>query len=203
MQGLSMQRLRWYAVGVAAAAVLTAGLAQAAEPVRVGQPAPAFELVSQSGEPVALEDFAGQVVVLEWINPQCPFVVRHYEEGTMTGLAREYAARGVVWLAVNSTHTMPAGESVAWCERYRLPYPVLDDRGGQVGRAYGARTTPHMFVIDRGGAVVYAGGIDDDPRGQRDERVNYVRRALDEVLAGTPVTTPEATPYGCSVKYGS
>lgn len=175
----------------------------AAAAVAVGAPAPGFTLRDAAGKQVALSDFAGKVVVLEWINPDCPFVKRHYQAKTMSDLASRYAGKGVVWLAVNTTHYMGAEDNTKWIESNALPYPILIDATGEVGRLYGAKTTPHMYVIDQHGTLVYAGAIDDDPQGSKAEKLNYVARALDEVLAGSPVTTAQTKPYGCSVKYAN
>lgn len=174
----------------------------AGEGATVGSKAPAFSLQDQDGKAVKLEDFKGKVVVLEWVNPDCPFVVRHAKAGTMRDLATRYADRGVVWLGVNSTHYMDAAGSAKFRTESSLPYPILVDASGDVGRAYGAKTTPHMYIVDREGAVVYAGGIDDDPRGDKGKgATNHVAAALDQLLAGKPVAVSSTTPYGCSVKY--
>jgi peroxiredoxin len=119
----------------------------------------------------------------------------------MAALAEMYAADGVVWLAVNSTHYMDPEASRRARAEWELPYPVLVDQDGAVGRAYGAKATPHMFVIDGAGEIVYAGAIDSDPRGGTPEVRNYVDAALADLLAGRPVAVPETQPYGCSVKY--
>ncbi|MGC9453400.1 MAG: thioredoxin family protein [Phycisphaerae bacterium] len=163
--------------------------------------APDFTLQDQDGNEVSLSDYDGHIVVLEWINWDCPFVQRHYEAGTMKTLAEEYADDGVVWLAINSTHYATQAKDREWIEQYDLPYPILHDPDGEVGHAYDAKTTPHMYIIDRDGGLVYEGAIDDDPRGNKDEPVNYVRKALDELLAGEDVSTPGTRPYGCTVKY--
>jgi peroxiredoxin len=176
--------------------------AAAAGGVAVGAPAPDFTLPDQSGASVSLKAQAGKVVVLEWVNPDCPFVKRHAAAGTMRELATRYAARGVVWLGVNSTSYMSAEDSAKYRAASSLPYPILVDQAGTVGKLYGARTTPHLFVIDATGKVAYQGAIDDDPRGDKGEgAVNHVAQALDELLAGRPATVPETAPYGCSVKY--
>ncbi len=164
--------------------------------------APAFTLEDTNGNEVSLSDFEGKVVVLEWVNPGCPYVKRHYNEGTMTKLAEEYASQDVVWLAVNSTNSMDAAASEEFRAEHSVSFPFLVDQPGTVGKSYGAATTPHMFVIDREGSIVYQGAIDDDPRGKKGQVAhNYVSQALDEVLAGTAVSTSETKPYGCSVKY--
>jgi hypothetical protein len=143
--------------------------------------------------------------VLEWLNFECPFVQHHYDKAkTMVGLANKYKDKGVVWLAINSTsHTKPA-DNKAFASGKKLPYPLLDDRSGKVGRAYGARTTPHMFVINAAGAIAYEGAIDNSPLGKTpagQKPVNYVDKALAELVAGKEVSTPRTKPYGCSVKY--
>jgi peroxiredoxin len=187
-------------------AVLTAAPVLAAD-AEIGAPAPDFTLTDTAGEKVSLSDFDGKVRVLEWVNPDCPFVQRHYKAGTMTGLAKRYADDGVVWLTVNSTHYMDAATSAKFADAYGVPRPILVDADGTVGHLYGAKTTPHMFIVDTDGTLVYAGAIDDDPRGTRvDDATNHVAAALDEVLAEVlaeeEVSTPETQPYGCSVKYG-
>lgn len=167
----------------------------------VGEAAPDFKLQDINGEQVTLSKIEG-VRVLEWVNPDCPFVKRHYNAGTMKELAASYGQRGVTWLTINSTHYMDQAANQKFASANDLKQRILMDPVGTVGRLYGAATTPHMFVIDAGGMIVYAGAIDDDPRGSRgDDATNYVAAALDEVLAGRPVTTVETKPYGCSVKY--
>jgi len=188
---------------VAAALVTVAAVAAAASPVaRVGKPAPGFTLKDSAGNTVVLAKLRGKIVVLEWMNPDCPFWKRHAARGTMTKLAGQYAPQGVVWFAVNSTAHLPR-EQDAWArEAFKLPYQILDDRAGRVGRAYGAKTTPHMFVISADGRLAYAGAIDNDPSGAGGAGVvNYVGQALGELLAGKPVSVPETKSYGCSVKY--
>lgn len=159
-----------------------------------------FTLEDQDGKKHSLADFADKVVVLEWINPECPFVVRHYKAGTMVDLAKKYADKGVVWLAIDSTSHTAAADSKSWISAHSLPYAILQDRDGAVGHQYKAVTTPHMYVI-AGGKLVYQGAIDDDARGNKSDKVNYVAQALDEVLAGKEVSTSQTKPYGCSVKY--
>lgn len=188
--------------GAAGSAVAAAG-APAVEPASatIGAPAPAFTLPDAAGQPVKLSDFAGKVVVLEWVNPDCPFVKRHADAGTMRSLAQKYQGR-VVWLGINSTNYMDSAANAKWIAERSLPYPVLDDHTGAVGHAYNAKTTPHMYVIDTTGKLVYAGAIDDDNAGTKGaSAVNYVDAALAEVTAGKPVSVAETKPYGCSVKY--
>jgi peroxiredoxin len=183
-------------------AVVVAMPAIAGDGVSVGDSAPDFTLTDSAGNQVSLSDFEGKIVVLEWLNPDCPFVQRHYKAGTMKDLATEYGAKGVVWLTINSTHYMDAAANAKFKADNSLPYTILVDQSGDVGHLYGARTTPHMYIIDAGGKLVYIGAIDDDSRGNKgDSAANYVAVALDELLAGKAVTTAETKPYGCSVKY--
>ena len=174
-----------------------------------GKPAPAFTVTDLAGKPANLADYKGKTVVLEWTNFGCPFVQKHYRSGNMQALQKKYAG-DVVWLAVNST----SRDSSDWTEPAKLaaelkdfgaaPARYLVDEPGTVGKAYGAKTTPHMFVIDAAGKVVYNGAIDDrrstDPADVKGAR-NYVAAALDEMKAGKPVSVASTTPYGCSVKY--
>lgn len=196
---------------LAAAAVALPLLAAPAFAVTIGQPAPAFELKDTSGKTVKLADFKGKHVVLEWVNPGCPFVVKHYGSQNMQGLQKTYTARDVVWLSVNSTaksasdYLEPAALNTKLVKDWgAAPTAVLMDESGKVGRAYAAKTTPHMYVIDPAGKLVYAGGIDDkrtsNPADVKTAN-NFVKAALTESMAGKPVSTPTATPYGCSVKY--
>jgi len=167
----------------------------------VGDAAPDFTLVDQNGNQITLSEIAG-IRVLEWVNPDCPFVQRHYKAGTMKRLAADYAGKGVTWLTINSTNYMDAEANRKFAEAHGLSQHILVDQSGKVGHLYGAATTPHLFVIDSNGRIVYAGAIDDDPRGSEGgAATNYVAAALDEVLAGKPVTVAETKPYGCSVKY--
>jgi peroxiredoxin len=190
------------ALGVAGFVLLHAAFAASSEPVKIGQAAPAFALQDDQGRDVSLASYSGKIVVLEWTNPQCPYVQRHYKEGTFTKLADKYKDQDVVWLAVNSSSSATKDVNRKWSEANKLSYPILDDSAGVVGHVYGAKTTPDLFIIDKQGKVVYMGGIDDDPEAKHaDKRINYVDQALAEVTAGKPVTTPETKSYGCSVKY--
>jgi peroxiredoxin len=185
-------------------AILAVASGAAAGPgVAVGDQAPDFTLSDIAGNKVSLADFQGKVVVLEWTNPDCPFVKRHYQEGSMKNLSSTYSENGVVWLTVNSTNYMDAAANADFAKNAGITWPVLVDQNGAVGHAYGAATTPHMFIIDATGAVVYEGAIDDDPRGNMEAgaRTNYVSNALNDLAAGQAVSTPETKPYGCSVKY--
>lgn len=172
----------------------------------VGEKAPAFELTDLSGETHSLADFSGKTVVLEWVNPNCPFSDRHAQEGTMTALAEEHGE--VVWLGINSTSPdhkdflQPAAHA-SWAEENGIEYAILYDRTGDVGHAYDAKTTPHMFIIDGEGTLVYDGAIDDDPPGRQDraERTNYVDGGLTALASNASVDPGSTKPYGCSVKY--
>lgn len=168
----------------------------------VGSPALTFTLEGQNGNKVSLSDSDGKIIVLEWLNPDCPFVKRHYRAGTMTTLAEKYKDKDVVWIAINSTHYMNKEDDKKWIEEYKLFYPILDDSSGKVGKLYGAKTTPHMFIIDKSGTLVYQGAIDDDPKGVKNgNALNYVDKALGEIIAGKQVSMSQTKPYGCSVKY--
>lgn len=192
-------------------AVSMAALVSAAQAaVAPGQAAPEFSLVDINGRVQKLSDYRGKYVVLEWFNSECPFVQKHYESGNMQGLQARYTQKGVAWLGINSTspkhsnYRDPARSQAILKEWKSAPTAFVLDPDGKVGKQYGARTTPHMYVIDPKGTLVYVGGIDDRPStSQRDIAAarNLVAAALDESLSGKPVGTPSAMPYGCSVKY--
>ena len=190
-------RLVWVALSVAG--LLIASSASAAG--LIGKKAPAFSLMDEAGKSHSLESYRGKTVVLEWTNPQCPFVVRHYDAGTMKRLAEATSSDGVVWLAVNSSHFTSSDETKAWAEKYGHTFPTLQDAAGKVGKAYGAKTTPHMFVIDGDGVVRYEGAIDSDPWVKDEKADNYVAAALADLKAKRAVAKGAIKPYGCSVKY--
>ncbi len=169
----------------------------------VARKAPDFTLNSFDGKTISLSDYKVKIVVLEWFNYECPFVLRHYgREQTMIALANKYKDKNVVWLAVNSTSHSTPEANIEFAEQRRLPYPILDDRSGKVGKAYGARTTPHMYVIDTRGSIAYQGAIDNDQRGRKRQGViNYVDKALAELTGGKEVTTTDTMSYGWAVKY--
>jgi peroxiredoxin len=203
-----MKRLAFVAVALVVLAAL--GAAPAAAAAVVGQPAPAFTVVDSHGKTHSLADFKGKIVVLEWWNFECPFVAKHYGSGNMQKLQKEWTAKGVVWLTVSSSapgkqgHVDGAKADTLMKEKGGASTAVLLDHDGKAGRAYGAKTTPHLFVIDPKGTVVYAGGIDDKPSTDQADIAtakNYVSAALAEVTAGKAVTTATSQPYGCSVKY--
>lgn len=196
------------ALAAAAVALLAAPAALAAP--AVGQPAPAFTARDADGKVRSLAEFRGKTVVLEWTNNGCPYVKRNYATGAMQSAQRQAAAKGAVWLTVASSAPgqqghMTAAEAKAWrAEAKSAPAAILLDPSNAVARAYAAKTTPHMFVIDKAGKVAYMGAIDDKPtsdaaeaRGAR----NHVLAALDDLGAGRKVVNPATRPYGCSVKY--
>jgi cytochrome oxidase Cu insertion factor (SCO1/SenC/PrrC family) len=188
-------------------------LACAAQAVpAIGEPAPDFTLKDAAGQAVKLSDFRGRFVVLEWTNPGCPFVRKHYDSGNMAATQQDALRRGAAWLSINSTERasweyMEPAKLVAWQkERKVQPTATLVDEEGVTGRAYGARTTPHMYIVDPQGRLVYAGGIDSIPSSSPSDiarAVNYVRQGLAEATAGKPVSAATTRPYGCSIKYKS
>ncbi len=178
----------------------------------VGQPAPNATRKDAAGKTVRLSDYKGKHVVLEWTNPGCPFVRKHYDSGNMQSTQRESTGKGVVWLAINSTEKassdyLEPGKLAAWMSQQKsAPTAVLMDEDGIAGQAYGARTTPHMYIVDPAGKLIYAGGIDSIPSGNVDDikkATNYVRQALGETLAGKQVSAAATRPYGCTIKYKS
>ena len=159
-----------------------------------------------------LSDFKGKHVVLEWTNPGCPFVQKHYNSGNMPATQKDAMGKGVVWLAINSTEKasrdyLEPAKLVAWKqERKSAPSAILMDEEGTVGKAYGARTTPHMYIVNPQGQLIYAGGIDSIPSASADDipkATNYVKTGVAEALAGKPLTASNTRPYGCSIKYKS
>ncbi|MBO9641842.1 MAG: thioredoxin family protein [Pseudacidovorax sp.] len=184
--------------------------AQAHAAPTVGQKAPDFVAVDTNGQRHQLSDFAGKYVVLEWTNPGCPFVRKHYGSGNMPATQKAATARGAVWLAINSTERaasdyLPPAELAAWMKAQSgAPTAVLMDEDGIVGQAYGARTTPHIFIIDPQGVLVYAGGIDSIASARPDDirtATNYVNQALADAFGGRPISVASTKPYGCSIKY--
>jgi len=175
-----------------------------------GDNAPNFALTDIQGQKHALSDYKGKYVVLEWNNPECPFVHKHYDSGNMQKLQAEEESKGVVWLTINSASANRQGDlPPAQIEKFiqdthAAPTAYMRDPDGTVGHLYGAKTTPHMFVISPDGKLIYEGGIDNKPTPDPADipgATNYVRAALDEAMAGKPVTVATSRPYGCSVKY--
>lgn len=174
----------------------------------VGAPAPTFTLTDTDGKAFNLADHKGKVVVLEWFNPGCPYVVKHHEKlDTMTATQGAFKDKGVVWVAVNSGAPGKEGAGLEKNKeakaKWHMEYPVLLDESGMVGKMYGAKTTPHMYIINAEGTLVYAGAIDNNSSASKAGDTNYVSQALTQVLAGETVSTAETKPYGCSVKYAN
>lgn len=195
---------------VVAFALLSTVAGSAIGAASVGKAAPDFTLTDLEGKTVKLTDFRGKHVVLEWHNPNCPFVAKHYDSGNMPSLQGKYDAKDTIWLSINSTH--PAHQDYVGADKLKVylgdkkaaPDAYLIDAEGKVGTEYGARTTPHMYVINPAGALVYAGAIDDKRSTNQDDvktAKNYLVAALEESRAGKPVSMPNTPPYGCSVKY--
>lgn len=198
---------------LAAAGVLAGGVvAFAAAQAVVGEPAPAFTATDSNGKPESLADFKGKWVVLEWTNDECPFVKKHYGSGNMQKLQKLFTGKGVTWLSVVSSAPGQQGfvdgarANSLTKERGAVPSAVLLDPQGTLGRLYGARTTPHMYVIDPQGKLVYNGAIDDKPSTDQADIAaarNYVSAALEQAMAGKAVAVASSAPYGCAVKYAN
>ncbi|MGI9218182.1 MAG: redoxin domain-containing protein [Hydrogenophaga sp.] len=206
-----LQRRPFIAQGLAlgAATLLPAAWRPAFAAVAVGQPAPDFTLQNTAGQPVKLSQFKGKPVVLEWNNPGCPFVRKHYQ-GNMQALQKDFTQRGVVWLAINSTEDasgdyQPPPQLARWMrDQGASPSATLMDEDGSVGKRYGARVTPHMYIVNAQGLLVYAGGIDSIPSARVadiEKATNHVRQGLTELLAGKPLSVATSLAYGCSIKY--
>jgi hypothetical protein len=206
------------AVSLAAASALSPGLvacspevASTLAEIPVGKAAPEFRLSDTNGRPVSLADFRGKTVVLEWNNPDCPTVQKHYDSGNMQKTQAAAAADGAVWLTINSSGegnqgymTPTEAKAFTVSQQSRRTAYLLDPKG-EVGRRYGATATPQMYVVNASGTLVYNGGIDDKPSTDPADIAgarNHVLAALGELKAGKPVSVPTSRPYGCSVKYG-
>ncbi len=185
-------------------------IAASVHALETGDPAPAFSLTDTNGKKHSLTDYSGKVVVLEWTNHGCPFVKKHYAPGNMQKLQKEWTSAGVVWLTISSTnpkhpdYQTPAQANQWLQENKAAPTAMLLDEDGRVGKLYGAKTTPHLFIIGADGKLLYQGAI-DSIRSPKSEDIakadNYVSQALREITAGKPVSNPTTKPYGCSVKY--
>jgi peroxiredoxin len=163
--------------------------------------APDFTLTDQNGKSVTLSELKGKIVVLEWTNPDCPYVKKHYDDyPTMVSTYNKHKGEDVVWLSINSSHYNTPEASKAFAEAHGLEYSILQDANGNVGRLYGAKTTPHMFVIDRQGDIAYEGAIDSLMHKDQDP-VNYVDAAVTNLRNNEPVAIAYEKPYGCSVKF--
>jgi peroxiredoxin len=172
--------------------------------------APDFKLLNLEGKKISLSDYRNKIVVLEWFNYGCPFVKKHYESGNMQKLQQEYTKKGIIWLTIVSSAKGKQGNYPAEEHRKILtdwktaPTQFLIDESGEIGRAYNAKTTPHLFIIGKEGNFVYQGAIDSERSVDVEDipkATNYVKNALDEILKGNKVTVANTTPYGCSVKY--
>jgi peroxiredoxin len=192
----------------------TASAKESAAPTaaEVGKPAPDFTLKDYDGKEFHLADYRGKTVVLEWFNPDCPYVKASHSKGSLKETAKKRAAKGVVWLGINSAAPGKQGYGpervLAGKKAFGLEHPILVDETGKIGRIYGATNTPQMYVIDAQGVLVYQGAIDNSPDGEGEspsdgKLINYVDAALDDLAAGRPVGTKDTKPYGCTVKYGS
>jgi len=169
----------------------------------IGKPAPDFELKDEAGKSHKLSDYKGKIVVLEWTNPDCPYVVRHYEAKTMSKTWEKLGEDKIVWLAVDSSNFVKPEASSEWKSKDGFKHPVLQDPSGTVGKLYEAKTTPHMYIVDTEGVLRYNGAIDNDPRGKEEKVTNYVDEAVSALLEGKDVPNSSTKPYGCSVKYSS
>lgn len=202
--------LAWAIAAKVAEADKTEKFANALSEPSIGSPAPALTLTDTKGKQHNLADYKGKHVVLEWVNFGCPFVKKHYESGNMQATQKKAVEKGVVWLSVCSSAEGKQGHMAAadWNEeiadRKLASTAVLIDESGAVGKTYGAKTTPHMYVVNPDGVLIYKGAIDDKPSTDKDDipgARNYVLAALDESMAGKPVSTASTQSYGCSVKY--
>jgi peroxiredoxin len=182
----------------------------AADSPAVGSAAPDFSVTDSKNRPQTISQYKGKYVVLEWFNPECPFVKKHYGSGNMQKLQEEFTGKGVVWLTVDSSAPGMEGNLTAEQAEKKIAEwktkqtALVLDPDGKAGRSYGAKNTPHMFVINPEGKIIYAGAIDSKPTPNPSDiaaSTNYVKAALEESLAGKPITTPSSRPYGCSVKY--
>lgn len=181
-----------------------------AQTAKIDEAAPAFTLKDVNGKSHNLADFKGKHVVLEWINYDCPFVKKHYESGNMQKIQKQYTAKGIVWLAICSSAPGKQGhfdnETIKKrSDEYKSAFTAyLIDEDGKVGKLYGAKTTPHMYIINPKGDLVYVGAIDSISSAKQEDiekSVNYVSVALDAFLSGSPLKAKVTNPYGCSVKY--
>jgi peroxiredoxin len=187
--------------GVAGAVLYTTSVAQESK-ARIDEMAPDFTLKDYHGKEFKLSEFRGKVVVLEWVNQDCPVTRRVHQQDRIQGTYRKYAEKGVVWVGIDTTDGMPPERNRVYAAKMGLAFPILHDTDGKVGRAYGAKTTPHMFIIDKSGKLVYDGAWDDDPNGRKEfEGKSYVSAALDALLEGKTIENSKTQPYGCSVKY--
>lgn len=204
-----MKRAKMTAVSVVALAAFCGLLyqqtiAQSAGDAKaeVGKAAPDFKLKDIFGKEFTLSEFKGKIVVLEWVNQECPVTRRVHDQKIVPETYAKYAEKGVVWLGIDTTAGMTPERNRVYAAQRGLAFPILHDTDGKVGRTYGAQTTPHMYVIDKDGKLVYNGAIDDDQQGQdKDGRTCYVGNAIEALLKGEEVQPNRTRPYGCTVKY--
>ena len=171
---------------------------------RAGGKAPKFRLNTSDGKTTRLEDFAGKVVVLEWVNPECPIAKQYYAQKIPQKLARKYQDEGVVWLGINSGRDQTAAQNREFIETYDLDYPILQDPAGAIARLYGAKSTPHVFIIDRQGTIAYNGAVDDSARSSRAKKktvTHFVEDALSALVAGKTVKVPFTQPFGTPIAH--
>lgn len=175
----------------------------AGETAEIGKPAPDFTLKSLDGKDVKLSDLKGKIVVLEWINHECPVVNRCYKAGITKNTIEKFKDKPVVWLAIDSSHFCEEkAEAIkTWVKDQGINFAYLMDAPGKIGKTYDAKTTPHMFVIDQKGVLAYSGAIDNDPYGNEPNKINYVEQAIQALLDGSTVATATTKSYGCTVKY--
>jgi peroxiredoxin len=205
-------KYHWMLVGlivIGLAGFMPAAAFQDAETPAIGDNAPGFTLDCWGGNPHSLSDYEGKIIVMEWTNPNCPYVKRVYEDGLIPELQQKFTEKDVIWLTINSTN--PEHSNYETPEKLREIFEewnadnthFLMDPEGKVGKIYGAKTTPHILIIDADGNLAYNGGLDDDPRGQKTEaeRINYAELALNALLDGEEIETAVTKPYGCSIKY--
>lgn len=210
---LSRRRLFTFAASAGAAigsaALVASWPTPSAAAAKVGQLAPDFAVADTGGQVRKLGDFRGKIVVLEWTSPSCPFVGAHYKSGNMQALQVWATQQGVIWLSVLSTHPsrsdyLPAPQAATFNkERNAAPTALLMDEDGKLGMSYGARTTPHMFVVAADGTLAYAGAIDEGPSPDPTTKRNFVRLAIEDLMAQRPVKKASTRSYGCGVGYGS
>lgn len=207
---MNVRMMKKLTTALAFAMMATVALLNGAQAAKVGEAAPAFTATDSNGKQVSLEQFKGKFVVLEWHNEACPFVVKHYGSGNLPKLQKEWTGKQVVWLSIISSapgkqgHVDGKGANADVQKHQAVPTATLLDPKGEIGKLYGAKTTPHMFVINPKGQLIYNGAIDDKPTPNAADIAgakNYVSQALTEAIAGKPVSEPTTTPYGCSVKY--
>jgi peroxiredoxin len=193
------------------ALLATTVLTTAVFATEIGQPAPDFTGTDITGKTIHLSDYKGKIVILESYNAQCPFCRHHYETGAMQALQADLTDKGVVWLVVDSvskknfSYLAPEAAQKLWAEQKFAATAWIDDNTGTIGHLYGMKTTPHMFVIAADGTLAYAGALDNHPTPEGDPKTakNYVRAAVDELLAGKAVTVSQTKPYGCGVHYAN